>query len=159
MTSGLLQAVVLNLSNAETFQYSSSFCGEPTAIKLLLLLLYDCNLATIMNHHNVKGVAKGGLDPQIENHCLRSVWGSSGWRRSKILEGQVFRYILRKAVLSILSLLANIKCCICLTYPLSEENILNDFFFWITELESTKILSSIPRTQVKKNPGHDGIHL
>jgi hypothetical protein len=47
------RAVVLTLPNASTPYYSSSCCGDPPppTITLFLLLLHNCNFATVMNHY------------------------------------------------------------------------------------------------------------
>ena len=46
----LAKAVVLNLPNSGIPQYSASPCGDTqSTIKLFLLVLHNCNFATVMN--------------------------------------------------------------------------------------------------------------
>jgi hypothetical protein len=86
--------VVLNLPNAATLSYSSSWCGEPPPIQLFLLQHHICNFATVMNW-SVNFWCAGYLiwdpcesvfpPPKVENYCSRdpvsAQWdgGSSGW--------------------------------------------------------------------------------
>lgn len=44
------KAVVPNFPGCD-LSYSSSHCGDSPAIKLFLLLLYNCDFAKIMNHN------------------------------------------------------------------------------------------------------------
>lgn len=78
----LFSIVFLIVPNAETLSFSSSCCGDPQIVKLVLLLLCNCNLATIMN---CKYVIGGMSDRQ-------PLWRSwpTGW---ELLLWQVFRWI------------------------------------------------------------------
>ena len=46
--TGFARAVVLNLPNAGALSYSS-LCGDSPNHKIILLLFYNCNFATVMN--------------------------------------------------------------------------------------------------------------
>ena len=99
MTSPILNfsasgAVVLNLSNAATLQYSFPYAVLTPTMKLFLLLLRNWNVATVMNHNvtiwwsqaaPVKGSSgpQRCFDPQIENDGSRAMQQriSSGYKR------------------------------------------------------------------------------
>ena len=60
---------VLNLPSAGTLPYSSSCCGDPPPNhKIILLILHNCNFATVMNYNaNIfgnSGLSKGLCPPE-----------------------------------------------------------------------------------------------
>jgi hypothetical protein len=70
--SGCFKAVVLNLPNPTTFQYSPHVVAKPN-IKLFSLLLHNYNFATVMNLNmsDMGPLSLRGHKPQRENQYFK----------------------------------------------------------------------------------------
>jgi hypothetical protein len=86
MFTAFFYGKVLNLPNASALSYSSSGCGDPAPnYEIILLLLHNCNFATVMNYNvNIGDTGHlicnpcGGHAPQVGLSAFPSCYFETG---------------------------------------------------------------------------------